>query len=79
MIDMAILKKLKDYLEKNQVSYEVGYHARVYTAQEIAATQHVPGKGVAKGVMVKADGMKIQYSDDDRLVKPKVGNFRVHL
>jgi len=55
MIDMAILKKLKDYLEKNQVSYEVGYPARVYTAQEIAATQHVPGKEVAKVVMVKAD------------------------
>jgi hypothetical protein len=79
MIDMAILKKLKDYLEKNQVSYEVGYPARVYTAQEIAATQHVPGKEVAKVVMVKADGMKIQYSDYDQLVKPKVGNFRVHL
>jgi hypothetical protein len=30
------------------------------------------------GVRVKADGMKIQYSDYDRLVKPKVGNFSVH-
>lgn len=59
MIDMAILKKLKDYLEKNQVSYEVGYHARVYTAQEIAATQHVPGKEMAKVVMVKADGKMV--------------------
>ena len=78
MTDMAILKKLKDYLEKNQVSCEVGYHARAYTAQEIAATQHVPGKEVPKGVRVKADGRKIQYSDYDRLVKPKVGNFSVH-
>ena len=56
---MTILKKLKDYLEKNRVSYEVGYHARVYTAQEIAASQHVPGKEMAKVVMVKADGKMI--------------------
>jgi len=78
MTDMAILKKLKDYLEKNQVSCEVGYPARVYTAQEIAATQHVPGKEVAKGVRVKADGMKIQYSDYARLVNSEVGDFNVH-
>jgi len=55
VIVMTILKKLKDYLDKNQVSYEVGYHARVYTAQEVAAFQHVPGKEMAKIVMVKAD------------------------
>jgi Ala-tRNA(Pro) deacylase len=53
---MTILKKLKDYLEKNQVRYEVGVHGRVYTSQEIAATLHVPGKEMAKVVMVKADG-----------------------
>ena len=52
---MTVLKKLKEYLEKNQVSYEVGYHARVYTAQEVAASQHVPGKEMAKVVMVKAN------------------------
>jgi Ala-tRNA(Pro) deacylase len=53
---MTILRKLKDYLEQNQVSYEVGYHPRVYTAQEIAAAQHVPGKEMAKVVIVKANG-----------------------
>jgi len=53
---MTILKKLKDYLEKNNVSYEVAYHQMAYTAQEIAAAQHVPGKEMAKVVMVKADG-----------------------
>jgi len=53
---MTVLKKLKEYLERNQVSYEVGYHARVYTAQEVAASQHVPGKEMAKVVMVKANG-----------------------
>ncbi len=52
---MTILKRLKEYLEKNGVPYEVGYHVRAYTAQEIAAAQHVPGKEMAKVVMVKAD------------------------
>jgi Ala-tRNA(Pro) deacylase len=32
---------------------------RVYTAQEIAAAQHVPGKEMAKVVMVKTDGKNI--------------------
>jgi Ala-tRNA(Pro) deacylase len=137
----------------------VGYHQTAYTAQEIAAVQHVPGKEMAKVVMVKVDGkmvmlvlpasyrvetkklkealnckkvgivkeeafqdlfpdceigampalgnlynlevwvdklltedkfivfqagshvetLRIQYSDYDRLVKPKVGDFSVHL
>ena len=56
---MTILKKLKDYLEKNQVRYEVGYHERIYTSQEIAAAMHVPGKELAKVVMVKADGKMV--------------------
>jgi Ala-tRNA(Pro) deacylase len=56
VIPVTISKKLKDYLEKNQVPYEVGVHEMLYTAQEIAATLHVPGKELAKVVIVKADG-----------------------
>jgi Ala-tRNA(Pro) deacylase len=59
---MTVLKKLKEYLEKNQISFEVGYHARVYTAQEVAASQHVPGKEMAKVVMVEADGKMIMLA-----------------
>ena len=59
VIEMTILKKLKDYLEKNQVRYEVGYHERIYTSQEIAAAMHVPGKELAKVVMAKADGKMV--------------------
>jgi Ala-tRNA(Pro) deacylase len=58
-MNMTVLKKLKDYLERNQVQYEVGYHERVYTSQEIAATMHVPGKELVKVVMVKADGKMV--------------------
>jgi len=53
---MTILKKLKDYFEKNQVAYEMGFHPEVFTAQEIAAAQHIPGKEMVKVVIVKADG-----------------------
>jgi len=31
-------------------------HSRAYTANEIAATAHIPGKELAKTVMVKIDG-----------------------
>lgn len=58
-MNMTVLKRLKDYLEKNQIPYEVGYHQRVFTAQEIAAAEHVPGKEMAKVVMVKADGKMV--------------------
>ena len=47
VIQMTILRKLRDYFEKNQVAYEGGFHPEVFTAQEIAATQHVPGKEMA--------------------------------
>jgi Ala-tRNA(Pro) deacylase len=71
VMNMTVLKRLKDYLEKNQVSFEVGYHQRVYTAQEIAAAEHVRGKELAKVVMVKADGKMVM------LVLP--ASFRVDM
>ena len=68
---MTVLRRLKEYLEKNQVPYEVGYHQRVYTAQEIAAAEHVRGRELAKVVMVKADGKMVM------LVLP--ASFRVDM
>ena len=32
VIEMTILKKLRDYFEKNQVAYEVGFHPEAFTA-----------------------------------------------
>jgi len=75
VIAMTVLKKLKDYLEKNQVRYEGGVHEPVYTSQEIAASMHVPGKELAKVVMVKADGKMVMlvlpasYRVDTKKVK----------
>ena len=50
------VKKLKDYLDKNKVKYIAISHSPKYTAQEIAASAHVPGKELAKTVIVKVDG-----------------------
>ena len=50
------VKKLKDFLETNNVKYVSILHSPSYTAQEIAASVHVKGKELAKAVMVKLDG-----------------------
>lgn len=48
-------KKLKDYLDKQHVQYELIGHMKAFTAQEIAAAAHIPGKEIAKTVIVKLD------------------------
>jgi Ala-tRNA(Pro) deacylase len=53
---MPMLKKLKEFLDRAKISYEVYNHPLAYTAQEVAEAQHIPGKDVAKVVMLKADG-----------------------
>ena len=53
---MPILKKLSELLNDAKISYEVYNHPLAYTAQEIAATQHVSGDALAKVVMLKVDG-----------------------
>jgi len=51
-----MLKKLTEYLDTNGVKYLVLKHSPAFTAQEIAASAHLPGKELAKTVMVKVDG-----------------------
>jgi Ala-tRNA(Pro) deacylase len=50
------VKKLKKFLDDNGVKYVRISHSPAYTAQEIAASAHVPGRDMAKVVMVKLDG-----------------------
>src|SRR5215831_1560490 len=50
------LQKLKEFLDSRNVSYEVISHSVAYTANEIAALAHIPGKELAKTVIVKIDG-----------------------
>lgn len=50
---MAIVSRLEDFLKENSARYKTVAHPEVYTAQEMAALVHVPGKELAKVVMVK--------------------------
>ncbi|MDX1675347.1 MAG: YbaK/EbsC family protein [Longimicrobiales bacterium] len=50
------IEKLKTFLDDHGVGYETLSHEEAYTAQEVAAAAHLPGKEVAKTVMVKVDG-----------------------
>ncbi|GIV62623.1 MAG: deacylase [Rhodothermaceae bacterium] len=50
------VQKLKQYLDEQGVRYETLRHVPAYTAQEVAAATHVPGKEMAKTVMIKVDG-----------------------
>jgi len=52
---MPVLKRLQSYLETNKIPYEVANHPKAYTAHDVAHTLDVPGKLVAKVVVVKAD------------------------
>jgi Ala-tRNA(Pro) deacylase len=47
---------LKDFLDNNGVRYVSISHSKAFTANEVAASVHVPGKEMAKTVMVKLDG-----------------------
>jgi Ala-tRNA(Pro) deacylase len=50
------VQKLKEFLDANKVKYITVSHSPAYTAQELAAQAHVPGKEWAKTVVVKLDG-----------------------
>ena len=53
---MGCRDRLEDYLRENGVPFEVQHHPMAFTAQEVAAAEHVPGRMLAKVVMVSADG-----------------------
>ena len=50
------MRKLMQFLDDRRVRYVRISHSPAYTAQEIAASAHVPGRELAKTVMVKLDG-----------------------
>ncbi len=52
---MAVSERLRALLQSAKVKYTAAKHPTVYTAQEIAASQHVPGRQLAKSVLVLTD------------------------
>ena len=47
---------LTNYLDDNHVEYVMIHHSPAYSAQKIAASAHIPGRELAKTVMVKLNG-----------------------
>jgi Uncharacterized conserved protein len=79
------VKKLKDFLESRNIKYVTITHSRAYTASEIAQSAHIPGKELAKTVMVKLDGkmamavLPASYKVDFELLKQASGASVVEL
>jgi Ala-tRNA(Pro) deacylase len=48
--------RIKKYLDDHGIKYVAVTHSTAYTAQEAAAYAHIPGKELAKTVIVKLDG-----------------------
>ena len=48
--------KLATYLRANHVPFETQHHRIAYTAQDVAASEHLPGQLMAKVVIAIADG-----------------------
>ncbi|HOC56224.1 MAG TPA: YbaK/EbsC family protein [Verrucomicrobiota bacterium] len=50
------VKTLKQFLDREKIKYVSLIHSTAYTAQEVAASAHIPGKELAKTVIVQLDG-----------------------
>ena len=79
------IKKLKDFLDDNHIEYITIRHSLAFNAQRIAATTHIPGKELAKTVMVKLDGrmamavLPASYLINLSLLKETTGARKVEL
>ncbi len=77
--------RLTDYLKKQGVRFQTQHHAQAFTAQEIAASEHIPGKMLAKVVML-TDGVELAMAVvpapehvDLKKAQAAIGNKNVRL
>ncbi len=52
---MALLEKLRVFLDENHAEYTHTVHPLAYTAREVASAEHLPNREVAKTVVVFGD------------------------
>jgi Ala-tRNA(Pro) deacylase len=50
------VRKLREFLDRNDIRYVTISHSPAFTSQEVAASAHVSGWSMAKTVIVKVDG-----------------------
>lgn len=80
-----LAKKLKEFLDSNKVKYVTIDHSLAYTAQEIAAAAKVPGKELAKTIVVKIDGeiamavLPASFLVDTYLLKKAAGAKKIEI
>ena len=78
-------RKLQEFLDENGVKYVFIRHSPSFTAQEIAASAHIPGRELAKSVVVRLDDdlalavLPASYRVDFELLKAVSGAERVDL
>jgi Ala-tRNA(Pro) deacylase len=51
-----LVANIRDYLNERHARYITLSHSPAYTARETAASMHIPGRMIAKTVMVRLDG-----------------------
>ena len=79
------VQKLKEFLDSHGVKYRIISHSPAFTAQEVAASAHIPGKELAKVVMIKVGGkmamavLPASYRVEFRLLKELTGSESVEL
>jgi Ala-tRNA(Pro) deacylase len=78
-------QQLKEFLDSQNVKYVSIRHSLAYTAQEIAASAHIPGKELAKTVVLRVDGefvlavLPASYQIDFQRLKEVTGGREVEL
>ena len=79
------IRKLKEFLDREGIRYVSIRHSPAYTAQEIAAVTHIPGKELVKAVIVKLDGkmamavLPASHQIDFNLLKEVSGAGKIEL
>ena len=79
------VKRLKEFLDSHNMKYVTISHSRAFTAQETATSAHIPGKELAKTVMVKTDGkmamavLPASYKVDFDLLKKATGSGKIEI
>jgi Ala-tRNA(Pro) deacylase len=53
---MALLEKLRVFLDENHAEYTHTVHPLAFTAREVASAEHLPPRDIAKTVVVFGDG-----------------------
>lgn len=59
---MRCKERLEAYLREQGVPFQIQHHPIAFTAQEVAASEHVPGRMVVKVVMVVADSKPVMLA-----------------